>query len=102
MKAFNSIGPGPDSDFIRVTTSEGGKKKKTFRIISSSLGLCGDHRSEHKITVFSAGRAAAERPVFSVDGGIAAHELGPATRAEPSRHDSGLQNTLQKNESHIR
>lgn len=25
VRAFNSIGPGPDSDFLRVTTSEGGK-----------------------------------------------------------------------------
>jgi hypothetical protein len=25
VKTFNSVGPGPDSDFIRVTTNEGGK-----------------------------------------------------------------------------
>lgn len=25
VRAFNSIGPGPESDFIRVTTNEGGK-----------------------------------------------------------------------------
>lgn len=25
VKAFNSVGPGPDSDFIRITTNEGGK-----------------------------------------------------------------------------
>lgn len=46
VKAFNSIGPGPDSDFIRVTTNEGGKKKSIIKtilqIISSSFGLCDD------------------------------------------------------------
>lgn len=25
VRAFNSVGPGPESDFIRITTNEGGK-----------------------------------------------------------------------------
>lgn len=38
MKAFNSIGPGPDSDFIRITTNEGGKTKM-FEMDLSTVGL---------------------------------------------------------------
>jgi len=26
VRAFNGVGPGPDSDFVRVTTNEGGIK----------------------------------------------------------------------------
>lgn len=28
VRAFNSIGPGPESDFVRVTTNEGGKTNR--------------------------------------------------------------------------
>lgn len=29
VRAFNSIGPGPESDFVRVTTNEGGKTNRS-------------------------------------------------------------------------
>jgi len=96
VKAFNSVGPGPDSDFIRITTNEGGKTIM-FEMNLSTVGLK-THTNQLKM-LFSARRTPTKRSVFAIDGRVVANELGSSTHTKPSWHYIRIQNTLQKSES---
>lgn len=85
VKAFNSIGPGPDSDFIRVTTNEGGK------VIFIEINI--DSFIQNYTIIYylnSTRRTSAKRPMFTIDGGIFTDELGSATNGKPPRYDTWL------------
>lgn len=99
VRAFNSVGPGPDSDFIRITTNEGGKTIM-FEMNLSTVGLK-THANQLKM-LCSARRTPTKRSVFTVDSRVIANELGSTAHAKSSRHYIRIQNTLQKSESKIR
>jgi len=91
VKAFNSVGPGPDSDFIRITTNEGGKTIM-FEMDLSTVGL--KTQTNQLKMLFSTRRPPTKRSLFAIDGRIVANELGSTAHTKPSRHYIRIQNTL--------
>lgn len=73
VKAFNSIGAGPDSDFIRVTTSEGGINKDFKQMFSSFSKKMTINRKN--VRFYSTWGASTKCTVFAFDSGIITNEL---------------------------